>query len=50
MIRKGNIYNKWLPYQSEFSRFSSWANNHMEWAKMKKTNRRVAKKRFNQEV
>ena len=46
-MKKNNIYKGFLPYQSEFShRFACWANNHRGWAKMKKFNKKLAKKRF----
>lgn len=47
MGKKANIYVGLLTSQSEFShRWATWAQNHMGWAKMKKYNRRVAKKRL----
>lgn len=47
MGKKANIYKGLFPSQSEFShRWATWAQNHMGWAKMKKYNRRVAKKRL----
>lgn len=46
-MKKNNIYKGFLPYQSEFShRFACWANNHRGWAKMKKFNKKLAKKRL----
>lgn len=43
-------YKKWFPPQSEFShRYACWANNHRGWAKMKKINRRLAKRKFNRQ-
>lgn len=37
--------------QSEFShRCACWANNHNGWAKMKKKNRRLFKKKFREET
>lgn len=46
-MKKNNIYKGFLPYQSEFSHmFACWANNHRGWAKMKKINKRLAKKRL----
>ena len=44
---KRQNYLKWhLPWQSEFDhRFACWANNHNGWAKMKKANKRLAKRR-----
>ena len=42
-----NIYKGFLDYQSEFShRYACWANNHRGWAKMKRKNRKLAKKRL----
>lgn len=42
-----NIYKEFLDYQSEFSHlFACWANNHRGWAKMKKSNKKIAKKRL----
>lgn len=43
-------YRKYLPYQSEFShRYACWANNHNGWAKMKKLNKRLAKRKLQRE-
>ena len=37
--------------QSEFShRYACWANNHMGWAKAKKANKKIAKKREKREL
>lgn len=37
--------------QSEFShQLACWANNHRGWAKMKKKNRRLFKKKFREET
>lgn len=42
-----NIYKPYLEYQSEFDhRWACWANNHKGWAKMKKYNKKLAKKRL----
>lgn len=42
-----NIYKPYLEYQSEFDhRWACWANNHRGWAKMKKYNKKLAKKRL----
>lgn len=42
-----NIYKPHLEYQSEFDhRWACWANNHRGWAKMKKCNKKLAKKRL----
>ena len=46
MRKRQNIYKGFLDFQSEFShKFACWANNHRGWAKMKKFNKRIAKKR-----
>ena len=46
-MKKNKIYAGLLDYQSEFShRYACWANNHRGWAKMKKANKRLAKKRL----
>lgn len=51
LMKKTNIYKGKLPWQSEFShRFACWAKNHRGWAKMKKANRRLAKKRLKREL
>lgn len=48
-MKKSNIYKGEIPYQSEFDhRFACWANNHRGWAKMKKFNKRLAKRRLKQ--
>lgn len=45
-MKKQNIYKGFLDYQSEFShRWACWANNHQGWSKMKKSNKKIAKKR-----
>lgn len=45
-MKKRNIYKGFLEFQSEFShRYACWACNHRGWAKMKKANKKVAKKR-----
>ena len=49
-MKRANIWKGKLEPQSEFShRFACWANNHRGWAKMKKDNRRLAKRRLKQE-
>lgn len=46
-MKRANTYKGYLDYQSEFShRFASWANNHRGWAKAKKFNKRLAKRRL----
>ena len=48
-MKQANPYKGSLPYQSEFDhRYACWASNHMEWAKMKKANKRLAKRRLRQ--
>lgn len=49
-MKKGNIFKKYLPYQSEFSYHASWSVNHRGWSKMKKANRRIAKNWFKREA
>ena len=49
-MKRDNIWKGKLDWQSEFShRFACWANNHNGWAKAKKSNKRVAKRRLKQE-
>ena len=45
-------YKKHLPlWQSEFShKYACWANNHNGWAKLKKMNRRLAKRKIAREA
>ena len=44
---KRNIYKGLFDDQSEFShRYACWAYNHRGWAKMKKYNKKLAKKRL----
>lgn len=46
MPKRANTYKGTLEEQSEFDhRYACWANNHMGWAKMKKFNKRLAKRR-----
>lgn len=46
VMKKAQTYKGFLNYQSEFSHlFAAWANNHNGWSKMKKLNKKVAKKR-----
>lgn len=46
-MKKQSIYKGYVNPQSEFShRFACWANNHRGWAKMKKANKRIAKRRL----
>ena len=47
-MKKANTYKGKLGWQSEFShRYACWANNHNGWAKAKKSNKRLAKRRLN---
>lgn len=49
-VKQANTYKGKTPFQSEFDhRFACWANNHRGWAKMKKFNKRLAKRRLRQE-
>lgn len=49
-MSRRSIYKGLFNYQSEFSRrYACWANNHRGWAKMKKANRKLAKKRLKME-
>lgn len=51
MPKQQNPFKGYLDYQSEFShRFACWANNHRGWAKMKKFNKRLAKRRLKQKL
>ena len=44
--KKQNIYKESLPFESEFDHhYACWAFNHNGWAKMKKFNKRLAKRR-----
>lgn len=46
MMKKAQTYKGFLDFQSEFSHlFAAWANNHNGWSKMKKKNKKIAKKR-----
>lgn len=46
VMKKAQTYKGFLNYQSGFSHlFAAWANNHNGWSKMKKLNKKVAKKR-----
>ena len=46
-MKKQNIYKGLIDiWQDEFEhRYACWANNHRGWAKAKKANKRIAKKR-----
>lgn len=42
-----SLLSRFRPWQSEFSRkYACWAINHGGWRKMKKQNRRIAKRRL----
>lgn len=46
-MKRSAIYRGYLNWQSEFShRYACWAVNHQGWVKMKKLNKRIAKKRL----
>lgn len=45
-MKRQNIYKGFLEFQSEFDhRYACWTYNHRGWAKMKKSNKKLAKKR-----
>jgi len=45
------VFTRFNPDESEFShRYAAWANNHRGWQKMKRKNRRIAKRRFNKHL
>ena len=45
-MKRANYLRAFLPWQSEFDHhFACWARNHRGWSKMKKFNRRLAKRR-----
>lgn len=45
-MKQMNYLKGYFNEESEFShRYACWANNHRGWAKMKKSNKRVAKRR-----
>lgn len=51
MAKQNNPYKGRVPFQSEFDhRYACWATNHRGWAKMKKFNKRLAKKRLRVEL
>lgn len=44
-MKRKNYLKGFLPWQSEFDHhYACWAYNHNGWAKMKKSNKRQAKK------
>ena len=45
-MKQMNYLKGFLPWQSEFDHhFACWAKNHRGWSKMKKYNKRLAKRR-----
>ena len=45
-MKRANYLKGFLPWQSQFDHhYACWANNHRGWAKMKKDNKRLAKRR-----
>ena len=45
-MKRQNYLKGFLPWQSEFDHhFACWARNHRGWSKMKKYNKRLAKRR-----
>lgn len=49
-MKKNDTYIGKHPYQSWFSKhFATWANNHRGWPKMKKANRKIAKRKIREE-
>lgn len=45
-MKKQNIYKGFVPFQSEFDhKYACWATNHRGWAKMKRSNKRLSKRR-----
>lgn len=45
-MKKTKIYKGFLKSQSEFSHlFATWAHNHRGWAKAKRINKRIAKRK-----
>ena len=50
-MKQANPYKGKLDRQSEFDhRYDCWAKNHNGWAKAKKFNKKVAKRRLKQEL
>lgn len=51
MAKQNNPYKGRVPFQSQFDhRYACWATNHRGWAKMKKFNKKLAKKRLRNEL
>lgn len=45
--KSANQYKFFTPFQSEFDhKYACWASNHRGWAKMKRGNKRLAKRRL----
>lgn len=50
-MKKQNYLKGFVDNPDEFSHhFACWANNHMGWAKAKKANKKIAKKREKREL
>ena len=50
-MKQANPYKGKLDWKSEFDhRYACWAKNHNGWAKAKKFNKKVAKRRLKQEL
>ena len=48
-MKRGRYLAPFLPWQCEFEHiYACWCANHRGWAKMKKSNKRLAKKREKQ--
>ena len=46
MVKRQDIYRGYKDWLDEFShRYACWANRRNQWAKAKKANKRIAKKR-----
>ena len=51
VMKRQNYLKGFMDFESEFShRWATWANNHMGWTKMKKSNRQTAKRREKREL
>ena len=45
-MKTASAFKKEIPFQSEFShKFACWASNHNGWSKMKKANKKIAKRK-----
>ena len=50
-MKKQNTYKEFIDHQWEFNhKYAGWSNNQMGWEKMKKNNRRIAKRREKQKL